>query len=386
MKVFTEQEIRTSFNALGNNIPKSVYVYHLNLLKERINHLKESFPSENVLHAIAIKTNNLTRVLSFIVSSGCGLEAASFEEVKLALSVGCKPEKIVFDSPVKTSEELLHCNKNIPGLKVNANSFGELKKLESCNNLNIGIRINPMLNLDSPDIFMVSGAGSKFGIPITERENILKAIQSNTSIKGLHIHPGSEIKSLSQHIACIKVVYDLAIEVNREVQNKISWIDIGGGIKPKVDKNNTQSTIIPFLNMLKKECPTLFNDFKVITEYGRYIHTYCAYAASRVEDILTYHTPNIALIHLGADMFLREIYSSTPPKHNYYNLSRINEEKRQYDIGGPLCFSGDFISKNEKISRLDVGDYIGISDCGSNSISMWSQHCSREKPKVIYVQ
>ena len=342
--------------------------------------------SDNVLHAVAIKSNNLPRVLGYIVERGLGLEAASFEEVKLAAQAGCIPSKIVFDSPVKTIEELEYCNNYYKGIKINANSLYELKKLSNFENLDIGVRINPMLEIDSPDIFMVSGKGSKFGIPISEKKNIIKFIKSNKSITGLHIHPGSEIRSLDQHVECIKIVFDFANEINDIIPGKIKWIDIGGGIKPETFNTDQQKGINDFVRALSSKCEGVFDNFQIITEYGRFIHTHCAYAVSRVEDILDYHNPSIALIHLGADMFVREVYSSSPPPHNYFNISSTDLTMEKYDIGGPLCFSGDFLTKNKNVSKLRIGDYIAISDCGSNSISMWSSHCSREKPIVVYIE
>ncbi len=385
MKILTKKDIIASYNAIKHKDHKSMYVYHIDLLDQRLQHLKNEFP-KSVLHAVAIKTNNLPEVLSYIVSQGCGLEAASFEEVKLAVNAGCDPSKIVFDGPAKTREELEYCNANFQGIKINANSFNELEKLLGLKNLNIGIRINPMLRIDSPDIFMVSGKGSKFGIPITSKERIVSNIFASPSINGLHVHPGSEISSLEQHVSCIKIVYDFAIQINKEIPNKIKWIDIGGGIKPEQDFDGNQKKLTHFIALLKKYCPLIFDDFECITEYGRFVHTHCAYAVSKVEDILEYHEPHIAIIHLGADLFLREVYSSSPPSHQYFNITSTDRQLQRYDLGGPLCFSGDFLAKNEELLKLQIGDVIAITACGSNSISMWSEHCSRKKPIIKYAR
>lgn len=385
MRILSKEDIASSFNRIDDKTSKSMYVYHLDLLDERIDHLKDIYP-ENVIHAVAIKSNNLPEVLKHIVSKNLGLEAASFEEVELAIEAGCEPSKIVFDSPVKTIDELEIGNNKYKGLRINANSFYELDKLSTFDNLNVGVRINPMLKIDSPDIFMVSGKGSKFGIPITEKPRLLEYIKNNKSIKGLHIHPGSEIASLAQHVECIKIVYDFANEINRLIPNRINWIDIGGGIKPEKVSLTQQKGLSDFMDELLIQCPFIFDKFEVITEYGRFVHTYCAYAISKVEDILDYHEPNIALIHLGADLFLREVYSSSPPPHGFYNISSVSKSNKHYDIGGPLCFSGDFLAKNERIEEIEIGDMIAITDCGSNSISMWSSHCSRNKPNVVYLR
>jgi len=55
------------------------------------------------------------------------LEAASIEEVYLALAANCGPEQIVFDSPAKTTEEIRFClDKDI---HLNVNGFPELDRI-----------------------------------------------------------------------------------------------------------------------------------------------------------------------------------------------------------------------------------------------------------------
>ena len=79
-------------------------------LKMYTEHLVDSFSHSDALHAVAIKTQPHPKVLERIVEWGFGLEAASIEEVKKALNAGVAPDKIVFDSPVKTKSEISYCN------------------------------------------------------------------------------------------------------------------------------------------------------------------------------------------------------------------------------------------------------------------------------------
>lgn len=387
MKVFRIVEAVECFKRLLKlrKVERAIYMYSLGSLKERLVHLESVFPG-STHHAIAIKTNNLPRVLKTIVSNEFGLEAASFEEVKLAIAAGCKPADIVFDSPVKTISEIAYCDKYYSSIRVNANSFHELEKLRTTQNIRIGIRINPMINIDSPSMYNVSGSKSKFGIPIEFEKKITSFVRDISNIEGLHVHPGSEIKSMDDHIECIGLVYDLAERINREYPKRIKSIDIGGGVKPTVE-NNFQLGLSHFVKMLYKRCPRL-NEFILITEYGRYVHTECAVVISRIEDVLPYTIPKTILIHVGADMFLREVYTGNP-QHKFAVLDVRGSLKKdtmsKFDIGGPLCFSGDYLDRDYNLSNPQIGEYIAINKCGSNSISMWSSHCSRDKTEVVYV-
>jgi len=53
------------------------------------------------------------------------------------------------------------------------------------------------------------------------------------------------------------------------------------------------------------------------------------------------------------------------------------------DVGGPLCFGGDYIAKNIQLPKATAGEWLIIQDTGANSFALWSRHCSRAFPKII---
>jgi len=94
-------------------------------------------------------------VLKFCVEHDCGLEAASIEEVHLALAANCEPQRIVFDSPAKTIEEIRFCLEK--GIHLNVNEFPELGRIAaiydtSIHLSNVGIRINPEISAGRKEI------------------------------------------------------------------------------------------------------------------------------------------------------------------------------------------------------------------------------------------
>lgn len=51
-------------------------------------------------------------------------------------------------------------------------------------------------------------------------------------------------------------------------------------------------------------------------------------------------------------------------------------------IAGPLCFGGDIIGRSVPLPAISRGDFVVIHDTGSNTISLFSRHCSRPAPAV----
>ena len=74
----------------------AVVFHDLDLLDARLDELTAAFPA-GTLHAVAIKANALVAVLRRCVERGAGLEAASWEEVALAVAAGCEPSPVGID-------------------------------------------------------------------------------------------------------------------------------------------------------------------------------------------------------------------------------------------------------------------------------------------------
>ncbi len=362
---------------LLSNTSKAAIFYDTDLLDNRLDILQRQFP-EGTLHAIAIKTHSSPEVLAHIVERGFGLEAASIEEVKMAVAAGITPEKIIFDSPVKTVEEIQYCHQHLAGIYVNANSLQELRRYPSDFSGRLGLRINPLVSSDAPSIFDVAQKSSKFGVPISKKAEILEAFKTYPQLSGLHLHIGSGIKNFAGNIEAIRRVLDLAKAIDRP----LDFIDIGGGID--FEDEIGDFSVKAFVENLKKECSELF-DYQVITEYGKFVHKYNAFAVSKVEYVVEDAAEvGTAFIHLGADLFLRKVYSQLNIQYPYSVLQTTpRTAKRRYNIAGPLCFAGDFLFYDLELPKLGEEDLFFIHNIGANTLSMWSRHCSRELPPYV---
>ena len=57
---------------------------------------------------------------------------------------------------------------------------------------------------------------------------------------------------------------------------------------------------------------------------------------------------------------------------------------RAVTIAGPLCHSTDFLAKElHPFPEPEIDDYLLLLDCGGNTISTFSKHCSRLVPPVF---
>lgn len=366
-----------------------------------LSHLKAAFSAHpNAIHAVAIKTNPHPAILKKVAEWGFGLEAASMEEVQLAINAGCPPSRIVFDSPVKTKLEIKTCNEQMKGLILNVNSMEELRRIPSDHNFTLGLRINPLVDTGAPDMFHVSSNESKFGVPLTEKVSIMDAIRDNP-ITQLHVHSGTAMNNLDSAVEAIKSIVDVAVEANIMLKEagitdrKIGSIDIGGGLRPEIlddiDLVNDKSRMEKYAIALQNACPQLFTDFDLVTEFGQWSYFHSGYAYSTIEYAIQRKTNRVVYVHLGADFLMRDAYSK-PRGLEFIPVSSSDgedmegREKVRTDIAGPLCFAGDYLEKSLLLPKLEEGDEMILLNTGSNAFGLWSRHCSRTIPMVVGVK
>lgn len=370
----------------------SVVFYDLSLIQKRIDELKKYFP-KNSLHAAAIKANPLFNILRFVRQHGIGAEAASLPELYLAQKAGFPVNKIIFDSPTKTNEELQYALE--AGVHINADSIYELERIAKLKKViesksTIGIRINPQIGTGKIKMTSVAGEYSKFGVPIKEFRNELFECSNKYSwLTGVHLHIGSQGCDIEMLVKGCKIVYDFAIETNNLLKKKqIKLFDIGGGMPIAYKKNEPQPSMKIYSELLRKKYPQLFtSDFKVFTEFGRWIFANAGWAVSKVEYVKRTKSIDTIMIHLGADMFLRKIYNPDDWHHEIsvvdsYGKLKTGKQKK-YNIAGPLCFAGDVLESEILLQEVREEDFIIIHDTGAYTSSMWSRYNSRQFPKVI---
>jgi len=383
----------------------SILFHSLDTHHKYLTHLSNAFDkygsavtksTKTTTHAIAVKTNPHPGILRQVVQWGFGLECASMEEVYLAVHAGCPSEKIVFDSPVKTKREIQICHESesLTGLLLNVNSLEELNRIPDDPNFVLGLRINPLVDTGAPSMFHVSSNESKFGVPLTQRRQILEAI-CNYPVTQLHVHSGTAMANLDSAVGAIASVVNVAIEANAMLDQKLGAgvgrrivnIDIGGGLRPEIleKSSNNTSRMESYVQALQQSCPGLW-DFNIITEFGQWSYFYSGYAYSKIEYALQRERCRVVYVHLGADFLLRDVYNKSPRGINFVPVGEAaNRERTVTDIAGPLCFAGDYLMKSYLMPKLEEGDEILLLNTGSNAFGLWSRHCSRSVPMVVGV-
>ncbi len=348
--------------------------FDLDAFEERLQALRAAFPG--AVHTLAVKAMPIPGVLRIALAQGFGLEVASEGELAIAEALEAFP--VVFDSPAKTRAEIARAQGL--GYRLNADSWQELERIHGGS---VGLRVNPEVTGSTIAGSFTGGPGSKFGVPLSDRAAILAAFDRHGFLDGLHVHVGSQGCALDVLVEGVARVVELAEELLRRGRAP-TILDIGGGLPARYRPDDRAPTYAEYAGALRARCPALFEGpWTVVTEMGRSLLAPCAFVASRVE----YTKGRIAVVHVGADLFVRAALLPEIWHHEVEAYDAAGRPKTggcsTWSIAGPLCFSADFVARDRALPDVVPGDLIVVRSTGAYTIAMWSRYNSRLCPEVV---
>lgn len=353
--------------------------------------LHASFPQKEgltITHAFAAKANPLFGVLKVVCDAGMGCETASLGELTMALKV-FPPEKIIFDSPCKTREELVVAL-TLPCF-VNLDNFDELDRVaaiiagmpQGTLKATVGLRINPQLGYGSNATLSTGTKTSKFGIGLDDcRAKIVTTFKAHAFLSMLHVHTGSQGIGLRMMVDGVKSIVHLAEEIGPQVK----VVDIGGGLPVNFASDEYTPSMQTYVQQLQEGIPTLFSGkFHIITEFGRSVVAKAGALVSRVEYAKENGGRRIIQQHIGADLAVRTAWAPKdwPLRVDIFDQAGNlkTEDLGESDVAGPCCFGGDLICSAQSLPRaVALEDFVVVKDVGGYYHSSFSYYNLRQPP------
>lgn len=344
--------------------------------------------------AYSYKVNYLRAILDVIHQEGAWAEVASGFEYGLAKEAGVPGDRIVFNGPVKTEDELRRAIEE--GAYINVDHFDELDIIERISSelarpVDIGIRISTDVGIDQlPDRF-------GFNLESGEAERAVCRCAENKllNIRGLHIHLTSYIlesqsendipargikliwpKGSEAYLSASKQLVNFARTLREEYGIGIKYLDMGGGF-PTVDSLIPYAEAItgPMLDEFdKSEAPLL------ILEPGRAIVSNAAQLITTVVAVKELPGGHSAVV---ADAGINILPTSLFKYQDIECVSEPKGELRDTIVYGPLCLQTDIVGR-ARLPELSAGDKLLVKNVGSYNIPQSSSFIF-EQPAVIMI-
>lgn len=359
--------------------------------------LKAAFATTGVAvtHTFAVKAASLVPVLALLGECGLGAEVASPGELALALAAGIPADRIVLDSPAKTTSELREAL--ALGIAVNADNPQELARIDALraerpsSAAPVGLRVNPQVGAGSIGAMSTATSTSKFGVALRDpgaEEWVLRAYRERPWMDRLHTHTGSQGVPPELMAAGVRAAYELAERVNAAVgRRQITVLDIGGGLPVNFDSDEATPAFADYANLLRAEVPGLFDGrYGLVTEFGRSLLAKNGTVLARVEYAKSAGGRPIAVTHAGAQVATRTVFVPEAWPLRVLALDAGGREKDGepvvQDVAGPCCFAGDLVARARPLPLLAAGDHVALLDTGAYYFSTHFAYNSLPRPAV----
>ena len=375
-------------NVLVENIVKVFdtpsYIYSKKIILDNYLDFKSQFNNIDHLICFAVKSNPNIAILNLLANNGAGFDIVSGGELHRVIAAKGDPKKIVFSGVGKSKEDIeLAINHDI--LTFNVESEAELYRIQNtAKKLNkkasISIRVNPDVDPKTHPYISTGLKDNKFGVDEHNAISMYKIAKELDSIeiKGIDCHIGSQITELQPFEDSIKKLLAL-IDRLKSIGILIKHMDIGGGIGIQYS-DEVPPTFSDYAKTVKNILKG--RNLNIIFEPGRALIGKAGILLTEVEYIKNSSEKNFMIINAAMNDLMRPaLYGAF---HEIINLTPTDSEKKNYDIVGPVCETGDFLGKDRLLSA-EEGNILAVLDVGAYGMSMSSNYNSRPKASEILV-
>jgi diaminopimelate decarboxylase len=345
----------------------------------------------NVQFAWSYKTNYINAVCKVFHSEGAWAEVVSGFEYKKAIDNGVPGDKIIFNGPDKSDDDLKLAIKN--GSPIHIDHFDELYSLITIsNNLDKRAKVAIRVNMDTG----IKPLWDRFGFNYENGqawEAIKKIIFSkNLELIGLHTHIGTFILDPNAYHVAASKLGDLAISVKNKYKHDIQYIDMGGGF---ASKNTLKGSYLSGTDLAPS-----FSDYAdnithallnagfssedmplLILETGRAL---IDDAGSLLGTVLANKRLADGRRSMIVDFGVNILFTSFWYNHLISPAQECSLYTEETVMYGPLCMNIDVIRESISLPPLNKGDNVVVHRIGAYNMTQWMQFITL-RPKVVMI-
>ncbi|MCK1976686.1 diaminopimelate decarboxylase [Jeotgalicoccus huakuii] len=374
-------------------------IYDEDKMTSMMNQYHQIFKRHQVPYSIsyASKAFSSIQMIKLLNRQQMELDVVSVGELYTALEAGFPVEDIHFHGNNKTPFEIDYAIKaGVRFFIIDAIDEIDLinalaSDLAETDRINVLIRINPSVEVNTHEYISTGQEDSKFGLSLSNgaAKTAIDLIQQSEHLtfKGIHYHLGSQ---LSESRPFINTITNVVTWLDEEDIN-IEILNMGGGYGVKYTQDDVrfpiESGFDEILTHLEETLEASNRPMPhLMIEPGRSITAEAGLTVYEVGTIKNIHgiSKYVSIDggmsdHIRTPLYGAE-YEVIPVK-----LSNDNAQVSTHVVG-KLCESGDVIGKHKMLPHdLKRGDLLAVRSTGAYHYSMASNYNQMQKPAVIFV-
>lgn len=364
-----------TLNNIVNAHSTPFHLYDEKAMRDNAKALKKAFAwNKGFKEYFAVKGTPNPYLMKLLKAEGFGSDCSSLGELILSEKIGNIGENIMFtsnDTPAHEFKKAYELGAIINFDDISHIEFFE-KQIGALPEL-VCFRYNPGA-LKEGNAIIGNPEDAKYGFT---REQLFEGykICKSKGVKRFGLHTMVASNELQEHYftETAQILFDLVVDINKELGIDFEFINIGGGIgipyKPEdtaVNLDNIGQAIEDAYNntIVKAGCAPL----KLYMECARMITGPYGYLVSKTLHIKKTYKTYVGLDACMADLMRPALYGA------YHHITVVgkddNKEKFCYDVTGSLCENNDKFAIDRQLPKVEVGDIIVIHDTGAHGHSM----------------
>lgn len=370
-----------------------LFIYDENLIRSQCRKYHRVLKDAELDYSISYASKAFTSVqmVKLLQEENMKLDVVSQGELYTALKSGFNARDIHFHGNNKTADEVEYALASGIGLIV-VDALDEVALIDSLatENIDVLLRINPGVDVDTHEFIQTGQEDSKFGLSIHNGSalNAINAIKESCHLnfRGVHYHLGSQLSAESPFINALEAVYRWLHDNSIDIE----VLNMGGGYGVKYIESDIRFPIESAFENITNRLKDLSESYNmshphVMIEPGRSIVAEAGmtiYEIGVIKDI-----PGLSK-YVSVDGGMSD-HLRTPLYGAEYDLVPVNKtdaKNMEAHVVGKLCESGDIIGRQLDIpSDLKRGDLLAVKTTGAYHYSMASNYNQMTKPEVIFV-
>jgi len=370
---------------LAAEVGTPFYLYSNATLSRHFQAFDAPFHGLPHLSCFAVKSCSNLAILRLFANLGGGADIVSGGELFRALRAGVPPAKIVYSGVGKTREEMAQGLK-ADILQFNVESEQELDALQEVAaglgvTARVSFRVNPDVDPKTHAYISTGLAKNKFGIPIEQAGAVYARARQlpNIRIQGVSCHIGSQLTQVAPFIESLRKLKDFIGRLQVEGIG-ISHLDLGGGLGIQYREEEPPHPE-EYARAIQAELGGL--DCTLILEPGRVIVGNAGVLVTRVQYTKQGPTKKFVIVDAGMNDLARpSLYGAY---HAIKPVRDIGRGLEMADVVGPICETGDFLSRDQEVPVSHPGDLLAVMSAGAYGFTMSSNYNSRPRAAEVLV-
>ena len=382
---------------LVKTYPTPFYLYDETGIRNCARRLKAAFSwNPGFQEYFAVKATPNPQILKILQEEGCGTDCSSLTELMMSERCGFSGSDIMFSSNDTPAEEFQLAAKL--GATINLDDLTHVDFLQNTLGFipeTISCRYNPggVFQLgESKEGFQVmdNPGEAKYGMTraqLTEAFTKLKALGAKRF--GIHAFLASNTISNEYYPALARILFQTAVELQRETGCHIAFINLSGGIGIPYRPEQPENDIAVIGEGVRKAyeeilVPAGMGDVSIFTELGRFLlGPYGCLVTKAVHEKHTYKE-YIGVDACAANLMRPAMYGA------YHHITVLGKENapcdHTYDVTGSLCENNDKFAIDRQLPKIDMGDYLVIHDTGAHGFAMGYQYNGKLRSAELLLQ